>query len=403
MRHRNPKTFLGALVVLAFATFTFSDSALGQTNSILYSFSGGSDGSGPSRALVSDAVGNLYGTTSFGGISSAEGGNGVVFELSPAGGGLWTETALYSFAGGSDGFWPTSGVIFDAAWNLFGVTEYGGADLQGTVYELSPASGGGWTHTVLYSFAGGNDGAIPESLILDTVGNLFGTTVAGGTNNAGTAFELSPAAGGGWTETVIQRFSDPPTGPLAMDHNGNLYGTTDGGGTAGQGSVYGLRHTTHGWELRTLYSFQGGTDGSNPQTGVNLGEGGHLYGLTMQGGTAASGTFFELVSGAGGNWTETRLYSFGSRPADPTTPTSALTAEGAKSFWGASASGGTSGCGGIFNLTLGSSGWQERNVYESDCVGAGPLGVAIVGSEGHLFGPGAGGIYGAGDIYEFMK
>jgi|HubBroStandDraft_1064217.scaffolds.fasta_scaffold00445_10 uncharacterized repeat protein (TIGR03803 family) len=402
MRRGNPKTFLGAFVVLACSAVMFCASALGQTNSVLYSFTGGSDGSGPSRALVSDAAGNLYGTTSVGGISSAEGGNGVVFELSPVGGGLWAETVLYSFAGGSDGYWPTSGVIFDAAGNLLGVTEYGGADLQGTVYELSTASGGGWTHTVLYSFAGGSDGAIPESLIFDTSGNLYGTTVGGGTNNGGTAFELSPATGG-WSETVIARFPDPPTGPLAMDSNGNLYGTTDGGGTASQGSVYKLTHTAHGWELRTLYSFLGGTDGSNPQTGVSLGANSHLYGLTMQGGTAGTGTFFELVPGAGGNWTETLLYSFGSRRGDPTDPTSALTAEGPKTFWGASASGGTSGCGGIFNLTLGSSGWQERNVYESDCVGAGPLGVAIVGSTGDLFGPGAGGIYGAGDIYEFMK
>jgi uncharacterized repeat protein (TIGR03803 family) len=404
MRRNGSATLLGAFVVVAFAMFMFSASAFGQTNDVLYSFTGGSDGSGPSRSLVADAAGNLYSSTAFGGISSSFGGNGVVYELSPAGGGLWTESVLYEFAGGSDGYWSSSGVILDAAGNLYGTTEYGGTGLQGTVYELSPASGGGWTHTVLHNFGGGlTDGEIPENIILDAAGNLYGTTVGGGPNNRGTAFELSPAAGGGWTETVIQFFSDTPSGPLVMDHYGNLYGTTQGGGTASQGSVYELRRGTRGWALRTLYSFLGGTDGSNPQTGVSLGANGHLYGITMQGGRAGTGTFFELIPSTGGNWTETRWYSFGSRTSDPTFPTSPLTAQGAKSFWGASAAGGTSGCGGIFNLTLGNSGWQERNVYNSDCIGAGPLSVGFVDSAGDLFGAGAGGTFGAGDIFEFIK
>jgi uncharacterized repeat protein (TIGR03803 family) len=401
MRSTHLQTFLTAFVVLALALFP-SSSALGQTTSMLYSFTGGSDGDGPSRPLVFDSAGNLYGTAFAGGIATSQGGNGVVFELSPLGEGQWTETVLYSFAGGSDGYWASSGVIFDAVGNLYGTTEYGGANGDGTVYELSPASGGGWTHTVLYSFAGGHDGAFPGSVIFDSAGNLYGTTQADGAYKRGTAFELSPVTGGGWTETVLLSLPDTPSGPLVIDQNGTLYGTTQAGGSASQGSVYRLRQTSGGWRFNTLYSFLGGTDGSNPEGGVIL-VAAHLYGVTMQGGSVGTGTFYELTPVAGVGWSETQVYSFGSRKADPIYPTATVTTQGERTFWGASAAGGTSGCGGIFKLSLGSSGWQERNVYDSNCVGSGPLGVAAVDSAGDLFGVGAGGIYGAGDIYELVR
>jgi uncharacterized repeat protein (TIGR03803 family) len=391
------------LCVLAFiaAILTVNTSAVGQTYIALYNFTGGSDGSGPLVPMAFDSLGSLYGATYVGGVSSPQGGNGVVFELSPAGSGQWMETVLYSFLGGPDGYQP-SGLIRDSAGNLYGTTEFGGANGFGTVYELSPGADGIWAHTVLYSFQGGHNGGSPLGLVLDAAGNLYGITLSGGVKNFGTAFELSPAAGGSWNETVIQSLPYPPGGALAIDHNGNLYGTTLSGGAADQGTVFELTDTSGGWRLRTLYSFQGGDDGFNPGAGVVWTSNGHLYGVTQQGGSFGNGTFYELTADAGGAWGKTFTYSFGAKSGDPAFPSSMPVAQGMTSFWGASTQGGSSACGGIFNFLLGSSGWQERNVYESDCINS-PVSVGAINSAGDLFGPGAGGIYGAGIVYELIR
>jgi uncharacterized repeat protein (TIGR03803 family) len=391
-----------SLVIVALG-LTLSPSAFGQTLNVLYNFSGGSDGSGPNRSLVFDSSGNLYGTTFTGGIGF-NGGNGVAFELSPSGGGTWTETVLYSFQGGADGYNPFGGVIFDAAGNLYGTTDFGGSVGEGTVYELSPAGGGTWTHTVLHSFSGGRDGQNPQyALVSDAAGNLYGSTIGAGSLNRGTVFEMSPTAGGGWTETTIQNLPGTSNGPLAIDSHGNLYGVTLAGGTGGADSVFELSLTAGGWRLHTLYNFLGGSDGFDPAGGVVWTPNGHLYGVTQQGGTKGDGTFYELTPGTGGAWTKTFTYSFGTKRADPTGPTSGPIAQGLKSFWGGSTSGSTSGCGGIFNLTLGSSGWHERNPYEATCVGDSVLGASVLDSVGDVFGVGAGGTHGAGFIFEFVK
>ena len=395
---RGMAAYAVALLLLASVP---GNNAHAQTLNTLYNFTGGSDGSGPNDGMVFDAVGNLYSTTLAGGISTDKGGNGVVFELSPAGGGVWTETVLYEFAGGTaDGYWPFYGVVFDKNGNLFGTTAYGGASGQGTVFELSPKSGGGWTETVLYNFTGGSDGALPMTgVILDAAGNLYGVTVTGGAAQRGTAFQLSPA-GGVWTFTLIQTFSHTPSGPLVIDPSGRLFGTTQNGGTAGQGSVYRLTNSPGGWKFRTLYSFLGGSDGSDPQTGVTLVPNGHLVGVTGGGGSKSTGTAFELVPGAGGVWTENQLYSFGTRKADPIYPSRPLTVGLSKGLWGASVSGGNAGSGGVFSLTHSSSGWQERNVFESGI--AGPVAISAVDSSGSLFGPGFGGTYGAGSVVQLV-
>src|SRR5260370_6321423 len=157
-------TFSLALVIVGrpFAGAAGSDSS----EKVLYSFRGGSDGAYPVGALVADKAGNLYGTTSEGGSSNCSAGCGVVFELTPPStqGGAWTETVLYRFTGGSDGAAPESNLIFDAVGNLYGTTAGGGdASSDGTVFQLTPPStpGGTWTETVLYRFAGGSDGKIP--------------------------------------------------------------------------------------------------------------------------------------------------------------------------------------------------------------------------------------------------
>ena len=161
------------------------------TEQVLHSFVGyPTDGATPAAGLIFSAAGNLYGTTGGGGtgVACGTGGCGTVFELMPTAGGGWTETVLHSFNwNGTDGFYPEAGLIFDGAGNLYGTTEYGGAYNYGTVFELTPSGGGRWTEKVVHSFNNnGSDGAEPfDALVLDSVGKLYGTTSLGGVNNAG--------------------------------------------------------------------------------------------------------------------------------------------------------------------------------------------------------------------------
>src|ERR1039458_6939697 len=172
---------------------------------------------------------------------------GTVFELTPQAGGGWTETVIHSFGSGTDGAGPWAGLIFDAAGNLYSTTKGGGTYNGGTVFELTPQAGGGWTEQVLHSFQGGADGAQPYAgLIFDAAGNLYGTTYFGGAYGYyGTVFDLTPAAGGTWTEKVLYNFSGfpdgiNPVGGLIFDGTGNLYGTTYLGGTYGKGTLFEL-------------------------------------------------------------------------------------------------------------------------------------------------------------------
>ncbi len=213
------------------------------------------DGHDPSGSLTFDAHGNLYGTTFFGGAYSncygGESGCGTVFELMPQVGGGWSEQILHNFNNnGVDGNEPYSSVTFDAAGNLYGTTSLGGTYLNcfgngfgcGTVFELSPTAGGGWTERVLHSFGGGTDGFDPRSsLIFDATGNLYGMTAYGGTHNSGTAFKLV-RGGNKWAEKILYNFGAtlvdatvPIAGPV-LDASGNLYGTTGFGGA--NGTIY---------------------------------------------------------------------------------------------------------------------------------------------------------------------
>jgi uncharacterized repeat protein (TIGR03803 family) len=203
------------------------------------------DGSFVASGLVSDAAGDLYGTTFYGGIYGEPGGFGTVFELKKVAGGGWQEGVIHSFGNGADGFFPLAGLVFDAAGNLYGTTAFGGASGHGTVFELSPVPGGGWAEKVLHSFTGTNgDGSAPYGgVALDTAGNIYGTTSEGGDFSFGTVFELSPTASGSWTETVLISFNfdnaggNTPVDGLFLDTSGNLYGTASTGGKGG-GTVF---------------------------------------------------------------------------------------------------------------------------------------------------------------------
>ena len=244
-------------------------------------------------------------------------------EATIPGGGSGTESALYSFAGGSDPKLPYAGLIFDKAGNLYGTTEFGGTNGQGTVFEITPTSSG-WTETVLYNFTGSADGGQPyASLIFDSAGNLYGTTNFGGSSNCnmgcGTVFKLTPGSGG-WTESVLYTFTGgndgrEPYARLRFDAAGNLYGTTLLGGNIGSvcsegcGTVFKLTPGTSGWTESVLYAFQGAGDGAAPYDGLALDAAGNLYGTAYTGGASADGVIFKLTPGTSG-WTESVLHTF---------------------------------------------------------------------------------------------
>lgn len=257
-----------------------------------YSFLGASDGAAPRYgALVFDHAGSMYGTASSGG-----NGDGTVYRLTRSGG-VWTEQTIYAFSG-PDGSTPFNGVVVDAVGNLYGTTISGGQHGFGTVFELSP-SGGGWTETVLYSFQNGNDGGYPAAgLVLDPSGNLYGATINGGSGGGGIAFKLTPS-GGGWNYSVIQSFvgglNCGPLGNLSLDSVGNLYGTTLCDGAHGLGNVFKLTASGGGYTYRSLYDFTGGTDGKSPVSDVAFDSIGNLYGTAAAGGVNASGVVWEIV------------------------------------------------------------------------------------------------------------
>ena len=434
--------------------YSSPDSAQSQTfpppEQVLYAFQGGNDGSGPSSSLIFDSAGNLYGTTPGGGGGSCA--CGTVFELSPSSNGTWSETVLYRFQGGSDGSLPSSGLIFDKAGNLYGTTVGGGGTADaGTVYELSPNGSGGWTESVLYSFQGSPDGAGPAGVVFDTSGNLFGTTGQGGNGGCdhdqsdacGTVFELSPNGGGGWTEKILYSFSPggdvnttdgwSPTLGLTFDGSGNLYGTTASGGTGvncdgyvggggGCGTAFELIPNGGVWTETVLYSFGDGTDGSSPNGGLIFDQSGNLYGTARGGGnTASSGTVFELSPNGSGGWTETTLYEF-QGGTDGSDPFAGLIFDSTGNLYGSTYSGGntncpvgeTVGCGTVFELSPNGSGsWTETRLYSfaGGNDGQAPSSPVIFDQAGHLYGTtlqgggatGCGNTFGCGTAFEVTK
>lgn len=311
------------LIMLALAA-----SALAQTSeSVLLNFPGGGSGSNPYAGLIADSSGSLYGTTGEGGNSTQcdlGSGCGTVFMLSASP--VWTETVLYSFGGFTgDGAGPQASLVFDTKGNLYGTTSSGGAYGYGTVFELSPpaTAGDAWTEAVLYSFQGGTDGSYPSAGLVFDGTSICGTTPFGGTYDFGTAFELTPpaTAKGVWTEKLLYNFEGladggKPYSGLVLKGK-NLYGTTLDGGPSGQGAVYELvapAAAGDAWTEDVLYGFTGGTDGGKPYAsvifGVASGTTTDLFGSTGLGGSTGYGTVFQLTPNTVAPWNETVLYSF---------------------------------------------------------------------------------------------
>lgn len=246
--------------------------------------------------VVFDPNGNIYGTTLYYGLYA----DGTLYEISPSAGG-WIETELYSFGNGADGALPYAGLLLDAAGNLYGTTSAGGAHGYGTVFELSYSAESGWTESVLYSFAGRDDGANPYGgLIFDRAGNLYGATVGADGPGSGpsTVFKLTPSDGT-WTLSTLYSFDNTsgeqcgPHGTPAMDSAGNLYDTTYCLGVHSNGSVFKLVPTSGGWAYSSLHDFDG--DGASPVAGVTLDAGGNIYGTTSSGGAHENGVVFEIM------------------------------------------------------------------------------------------------------------
>jgi uncharacterized repeat protein (TIGR03803 family) len=269
-----------------------------NNETVLYNFAGGTDGAGPQNQgqMVMDAAGDIYGTTTGGGVSDCDingfFGCGTVFKLTNTG----SETVLYRFcseANCSDGQNPIAGLVMDSTGNLYGTTFYGGAYGYGTVFELNPTTG---QETVLHSFDF-SDGELPiGGVILDKSGNLYGAADGGGTIGDGTVFKMDTTG----NETVLYNFCSAPNctdGALPQANivrvGQDLYGTTYVGGAYGDGTVF-MVNSKKGKET-VLHSFAG-SDGANPHGSLVRDKTGNLYGTTMQGGAYGAGTVFKVMT-----------------------------------------------------------------------------------------------------------
>ncbi len=365
--------------------------AQASAEKVLYSFGSGNDANGPVAGLIFDAAGNLYGTTQYGGSQD----EGAVFQLAPASGGKWTESVIYSFTGKSDGMNPLGGLIFDSAGNLYGTTSRG-ASGSGTIFTLIPGAGGKWKLKVLHKFKGTTGGVPSAGLVFDPAGNLYGTTAEGGAHESGTVFQLAPGTNGKWTFKSLHSFNpnghdgtDPLAG-LTLDAAGNLYGTTYAGGANADGVVFELTPGSNGkWTETIIHTFNPGNghDGSAPAAPIVIDSNGNLFGTTVAGGQDRFyGVVFELTLNSQGKWQESILHSF-TDGKDGGEPHGGLMLDTAGNLYGTGASGGQSGV--VFKETLETNGkWKYKVVFSfsGGSDGGRPYAGLISDAAGNLYG-----------------
>jgi uncharacterized repeat protein (TIGR03803 family) len=389
---RNTLSIRSLVIVIALALMIgAARPVFSQTESVLYTFQGGTNAAVPWAGLIRDSAGNFYGTTLWGGTYN----DGTVFKLDRHG----KETVLYSFAGGSDGIAPQAPLIRDATGNLYGTTKRGGAADAGVVFKIDANR----VETVLYTFTGGADGGTPlAGLIRDRAGNLYGTTAGGGDTSSscvnqfsgcGTVFKVSPAR----RETVLHTFGSGtdgrnPQGGLVWDSAGNIYGTTLYGGANTIGIGYGTVFKIDRTRTETvLYSFQwgNGTDGGLPSGHLGLDSAGNLYGTTQTGGDPNAcfqygcGTVFRVDSS--GN--ETVLYAFKDEP-DGADPDTGVVRDAVGNLYGttyAGGPGGLSGFGTVFKVDA--TGHETiLHSFSGGTDGANPDCTLLLDSSGNLYG-----------------
>jgi uncharacterized repeat protein (TIGR03803 family) len=375
MNSRLPEKLL-PVCGLALAILAAPGSATAGGYRVLHAFSGDGDGAQPWAAPMMDSAGDLYGTTLAGGSDNS----GTIFKLAPDG----TETVLFNFCREcSGGELPHAGLIVDKAGNLYGAATYGGINGGlGVVFKL--ASDG--TETVLHAFAGGSaDGNYPYGgVLMDKSGNLFGTTAAGGPDNAGMVYRLAPDG----TETVLHFFAnsggdgDGPMGALVADRHGDLYGTTPTGGSADLGVIFKV--TPDGKES-ILHSFAGApNDGGEPATGLIIDGAGNLYGSTWSGGTNNMGSVFRLAP----DGTETLLHSLAGPPNEGRGAVGGVVMDKSGNLYGATFTGGAYGAGTIYRVASdGALTTLNSFCPKQDCRSGGwPVAGPVLGKNGALFG-----------------
>lgn len=320
--------------------------------SVLHSFAYGNAGERPGPGLVADDVGNLYGTDGGNGVNE-----GVVFKFAPDG----TLSILHRFRGRKGGWDPNGPLLRDVSGNLYGTADIGGgADRIGTVFRIAPDG----TFQVLYTFEGGPDGDYPfGGLVMDPMGNLYGGTWSSN-SGGGVIYRLSPTSHRKWRETVLHTFqggSDGTysSGNLLLDSAGNIYGTTEFGGGSGCQNGYGcgivFRLAPDGSET-VIHNFLGGSDGNYPNAGLVQDERGNLYGTTQEGGSdncldLGCGTIFKIAASG----EETVLHAFAE--TDGAFPAGPLVLQGKRTLYGTTSQDGGTGCGGngcgtVFRLRM---------------------------------------------------
>ena len=322
--------------------------------------------------------------------------------------------AVYQFQGGGglarDGAVPQSRVVFGRGGGLYGTTS-DVSHLEGTVYRVMPSSTPPvsplqpWSHTVLTRFPlDGSAGIWPSwgDLAFDASGNIYGTTIRGGTNNQGVVYELMRGQRD-WTESVLYSFGGAgsgsmPYGGVIFDSAGNLYGTTYGG-VIGWGTVFQLSRVGSTWVQTVIHAFQGRSDGAYPYAGLIFDGQGNLYGATTQRGSNGGGTVFQLVPSNGG-WTFNLIYSFSGNGGGPV---SSLILDGAGNLYGTTGSAGAYGYGSAFKLAPGANGWVYTDLHDfsGGTDGAYPDGTVAIDASGNLYGTAyAAGVHNGGVVWE---
>ena len=379
--------------------------AQAQTFSILHTFMG-AEGCNPLAGPTLDQGGNLYGTT-----SGCGPGPGTVFKVTHVGRD-WTLGVLYNFTDSNDVGNPWARVVFGPDGALYGTTSGRNGTIYGTVFSLRPPSSPcqsvscPWTHTLLYAFTDVNHGRGPGygDVVFDAAGNIYGTTIVGGPNGAGTVYKLTHS-NGGWTESVLYSFSTSdgggyfPYGGVVLDSAGNVYGTTDAGGAFGLGILFELTQSGSSWTETTRHNFASG-DGFNPFGAPIMDRQANLYGTATNGpGNQTGGTVYELQP-SGDNWIYTVLAVL---PALPGTagPIAALTMDAAGNLYGTTQQGGSNGYGGVFKLTRSGSNWTYTDLHDfNNQDGAYPYGSVAIDAHGNIYGTTfAGGGAGHGELW----
>jgi uncharacterized repeat protein (TIGR03803 family) len=396
VKHQKLSTMCMIAAVLFFSLWASAT----DTYTAIRVFNPSTGGGIPYGGLHADSAGNLYGTNSTGGTA----GWGTIFELSPNAQGGWDYSVLYNCTS-VDCAVPVGSLVMDQSGNVYGST------LFGNVFELTRDASGNWSASLIHAFSGGNEGTSPSPVILDSAGNLYGVNATGGDHSLGYVFELSPSDGG-WSLIHLHDFSGSDgaqtlntageqVAGLIMDSTGNLYGTTGAGGSStkcsgGCGVVFELKNDGGTWTETVLHNFVG-SDGSNPNAALLIDAAGKLYGTATAGGADGFGVAFETYPASGGGWRTRVLHSFTGTDLDGEYPNSALIMDSAGNLYGATESGGgdhlscqvmnDAGCGTVFELSLSGTQWKESilKAFSGRKDGAFPQGV-VMDSKGNLYG-----------------